>query len=90
MMNTYSVTLNFMPRTTDLLTISLEKKILRKIKQEAKRRKTTVSALLRDAFTRYTEVSDEIYTDQELSEILQADKLPKSLKEDLEKCLANT
>lgn len=77
-----------MSRTTDLLTISIKAPLLRKIRTEAKRQKTGVSALLRDAFLLYMQETPEVYTQQELKRLLKADELPVALKRQLDKKLA--
>ena len=77
-----------MPRTTNLLTISLSKSLLGRMRSEAQRRSTTVSALLRDAFEVYTKQQPVVYTDQELKALLKADRLPPGLKRDLDRLLA--
>lgn len=77
-----------MSRTTDLLTISIKAPLLKKMRLEAKRQKTGVSALLRDAFLFYTQETPEVYTQQELKRLLKADELPAALKRQLDKKLA--
>ena len=69
-----------MPRTTDLLTISVKTNLLKKMRSEARCQKTTVSALLRDAFLSYAKQVPEVYTDRELKRLLKADELPAKLK----------
>lgn len=63
-----------------LLTISLQEKLLKQIRHEAKCRQTNVSALLRDAFLAYTQGPELAYTDDEIKAILKADKISRDLR----------
>lgn len=76
-----------MLKTSKLLTITVPKKTFVDIRKEAKKRQTTVSALVRDAFFSYTQGEGEAYTDAELRRILHADRLSPVLQKDLDKLL---
>ena len=70
------------------LTITVPRPFLARLKREAGRRQTSVSELLRDSFVFYSDFNTNIYTDAELKKLLNRDKLPAKLKNDLDKLLA--
>lgn len=77
----------FMLKTSKLLTVTVPKKTFADIRKEAKKRQTTVSALVRDAFFAYTQGEGEVYSDTELRRILNVDRLSPTLQKDLDKLL---
>lgn len=76
-----------MLKTSKLLTVTVPKKTFADIRKEAKKRQTTISGLLRDAFFFYTQGEGEVYSDAELRRILDRDRLSLSLQKDLNKLL---
>lgn len=76
-----------MLKNSKMLSVTVPKKTLADIRKEAKKRQTTVSGLLRDAFFFYTQGEGEVYSDAELRHILNRDRLSPSLQKDLKKML---
>ncbi|MBI2484182.1 hypothetical protein HYV71_03290, partial [Candidatus Uhrbacteria bacterium] len=50
-----------------------------RIRSEAKRRKETISGLLRDSFEAYTRYSGTLYSDAEIADIIKRDHLPNDI-----------
>lgn len=73
-----------MARTSQLLTITVPKATYARMKREAGRRQATVSGLLRTAFDCLTDESTEVYSDAEIRQLLARDRLPVSLRADLD------
>ena len=77
-----------MPNAFKPLTITMPRPFLARVKREAEKRQTSVSELLRDSFIFYADFKPDIYTDTELKKLLNRDKLPSKLKDDLDKLFA--
>ena len=77
-----------MPNAFQPITITMPRPFLQRLKRAAGRRQTSVSELLRDSFVFYSDFNSDIYTDAELKKLLNRDKLPAKLKNDLDKLLA--
>lgn len=76
-----------MLKTTKLLTITVPKATYREIQGEAKKRKTTVSGLLRTAFSSFVEKDTDLYSDAYLEQIFKRDTISTKLQKDLNKLL---
>jgi hypothetical protein len=76
-----------MLKTSKLLTITVPKATYQVIHSEAKRRRTTISGMLRQAFTDYVENDTNIYSDVELQRLLQRDQLSVRLQRKLDRQL---
>ncbi|MDO8625908.1 MAG: hypothetical protein Q7K39_00405 [Candidatus Magasanikbacteria bacterium] len=69
------------------LTITVPRPFFRRLKNEANRRRTSVSGLLRDSFTFYTNTEAALYSNAEIGRLLKKDALPTGLKRDLDRLL---
>ena len=78
-----------MLKTTKLLTITVPKITYKEIQSEAKKRKTTVSGLLRTAFSSFVEKDVDLYSDSYIEKILKRDTVPAKLQKDLDTLLKN-
>lgn len=67
-----------------MLTITVPKSTYGSIRKEAQKRKETISGLLRKAFDFFVQSSGDIYSNQELADLLGRDRLPTSLRKDLD------
>lgn len=76
-----------MLKKSKLLTITVPKATYTRIRTEAIKRKSSISGMLRDAFESYTRYSGTLYSDQELQNIIQQDKLPLKIRKELDKLL---
>lgn len=76
-----------MLKTTKLLTITVPKSTYSAIRHEAKKRRDTVSGMLRKAFVQYIENDTELYSDQTLRQLLKDDRLSKNVQRDLDRLL---
>lgn len=70
-----------------MLTITLPQRTLTRLRSEARKRNETVSGLLRRAFDTYTQHNQEIYTSQEIKQLLERDRLAISLAKNLDQLL---
>lgn len=83
-MNMYSILIIYpMLKTAKMLTITVPKSTYATIRSEAKKRNETISGMLRKAFDLYISTSADVYSDSELEQLLQKDKLPTELSKDL-------
>lgn len=78
-----------MLKTTKLLTITVPKAIYREIQGQAKKRKTTISGLMRTAFISFTQQDDTLYSDREIADLLKRDKISPKLQLELDSLLAS-
>ena len=76
-----------MLKTSKLLTITVPKPFLRKIRFESKRRDTSISELLRNAFDFYTEDIPEVYSDKEIASLVKRDELSRKFRTQLDSLL---
>lgn len=76
-----------MLKTSKLLTITVPKATYAVIRKTAKDRQETVSGMLRNAFDQYISNDTELYSDQQLKQLLKKDQLPLRLRKDLDQLL---
>lgn len=69
-----------MLKTSKLLTVTVPKATYTRIRSEARRRNTTVSGLIRDAFDSYVIYPPRDYTDAEIKDFIKRDQLPEKLR----------
>ena len=68
-----------------MLTITVPKATYRRIRSEAEKRDETISGMIRKAFELYVQTNGELYTDRELSQLLQRDRISSRLQKDLDR-----
>lgn len=77
-----------MLKTSKMLTVTVPKTTYARIRSEARRRSTTVSGLIRDAFDSYVTYPPRDYTDAEIHDFIRRDQLPSKLRLKIDKFLA--
>ncbi len=78
-----------MLKTSKLLTITVPKATYKEIQGEAKKRKSTISGLMRTAFVFFVEQDDNLYSEREIAQFLQRDKISKKLQQELDALLSS-
>jgi hypothetical protein len=88
--NEYIANTNFlsMLKTSKLLTITVPKATYARIRVEASRRKSSISGLLRDAFDSYITYPPRNYTNAEIQDFINRDRLSPKLRKKIDTFLA--
>jgi len=77
-----------MLKSSKLLTITVPKSTYTRIRSEARRRDTTISGLLREAFNSYVTYRFREYTDADIQDFIKRDRLSPSLRKKVDAFLA--